>query len=366
MSADTEKLAAEHLVAPEATQVTRGSDAAPPQALQQAAAPEIARLGDRFLAQAVDALVGVGVFFFVGDLIAPRFGGGTANGFDLSGWPATVVIAIVAVIMLAYFILAEHWTGATLGKVVAGIRVLTPGGQHIDLRASLYRNLMRIIDVVLFYLVGAIAILATTRRQRLGDIVAHSVVVVRNTSRASQVGALVAALAVFLGGIAGGNWMLHHAGGAAQTPPVAGNQPQTPPTAVTQPQTPQGAATQAQTPQGTTGQPRISTAVVSDNKEGNVEKTTFSPTTGKVHVVITLADVPAGTPVKAVWIAENVEGIQANKQFADSELKMGGAVNQGDFYVTRPEKGWPVGVYRVELYLAGQLAHTANFRVQGQ
>ncbi len=356
MSADTGKLAAEHLVAPEAAQVTRGTDAAPPQALHQAAAPEFARLGDRLLAQVVDALVGVGVFFFVGDVIAPRFGGGTANGFDLTGWPATVVITIVALVMLAYFILAEHWAGATLGKVVAGIRVQTPGGQHIDLRASLYRNLMRIIDVVGFYLVGAIAVLATTRKQRLGDMVAHSVVVWRNTSRASQVGALVAALTVFLGGIAGGNWMLHHAGGAAQTPPVAGTQPQTPPTA----------ATQAQTPQGTTGQPRIATAVVSDNKEGKVEKTTFSPTTGKVYVVFSLADVPAGTPVKAVWIAENVEGIQANKQFADSELKMGGAVNQGDFYVTRPEKGWPVGVYRVEIYLAGQLAHTASFRVQGQ
>ncbi len=346
MSTETEKLAAEHLTAPEAAQVTRGTDAPPPQALHQAAAPEFARLGDRLLAQVVDVLVWFGVSFFVGSIIASRFGGGTATGFDLTGWPAIVSFIFDVLAILAYFVLAEHWTGATLGKVVAGIRVQTPGGQRIDLRASLYRNLMRIIDGVGVYLVGAIAVLATTRKQRLGDMVAHSVVVQRDYNRASQVGALVAALTVFLGGIGGGNWVLHRGAGAARTPPVA--------------------ATQPQSPQSATGQPRIATAVVTDSKEGKVEKTTFSPTTGKVYVVISLADVPAGTPVKAVWIAENVEGIEANKQFADSALKMGGAVNQGDFYVTRPEKGWPVGAYRVELYLAGQLAHTASFRVQGQ
>jgi uncharacterized RDD family membrane protein YckC len=74
--------------------------------------------------------------------------------------------------------------GATLGKLAAGIRVRTKEGQRIGLRASVIRNLMRFIDGIGVYLVGAISIMLTKRNQRLGDLAAGTIVVRRESSRA--------------------------------------------------------------------------------------------------------------------------------------------------------------------------------------
>ena len=50
--------------------------------------PVYASIADRFLAQMVDGLVAFGVFFFTGMMLAPRLGGATASGFDLTGRPS--------------------------------------------------------------------------------------------------------------------------------------------------------------------------------------------------------------------------------------------------------------------------------------
>ncbi len=117
---------------------------------------------------------------------------------------------------------------------------------------------------------------------------------------------------------------------------------------------------------GAGGSPRFATVMVTDDKERKVEKTVFRPETGKVYVVFTLADVPGNTPVKIIWIAEKVEGEQANSQLTDHEIRMGGPVDQGSFSLGPPTNRWPVGTYRAELYLAGKLVHTARFRVEAR
>ena len=45
--------------------------------------------------------------------------------------------------------------------------------------AALVRNLLRLVDALFFYLVGAIFALASPRGQRLGDRAAHTLVVRR-------------------------------------------------------------------------------------------------------------------------------------------------------------------------------------------
>ncbi|MBM3470049.1 MAG: RDD family protein [Armatimonadetes bacterium] len=298
-----------------------------------ASEPSPASLGDRLLAQLVDGLVAFGLFFFVGMTVAPRFGGAMQTGFDLSGRPAAVVIAIVSAVMLAYFVLAEGSLGVTFGKAVAGIRVQTLAGGRIGLRAALVRNLMRVIDGIGVYLVGAITILVTGRRQRLGDLAARTVVVTRERGRALPVAALVVALALAAGGIAGGLYL--RPGGL---PTAAQKQP---------------------------GQPRFATVIMTDDQQSKTEKTVFSADTSKVYVVFTLADVPEDTLVRALWIAEQVEGLPANDTVGEYEVKAGGPLNRGNFSLSRPDNGWAAGTYRVELYLAGQLAHTARFRIEG-
>ncbi len=169
--------------------------------------PTYASIGDRLIAQVVDGLVAFGLFFFVGNILAPRFGGATESGFDLTGGPALLMMAIVAAILLTYFIVAEAATGATLGKLAAGIQVQTTGGQRMSVSASLIRNTMRVIDGIGVYLVAAITVMATKHHQRLGDLAAGTVVVRHESGRLRRVAALIVAMLIAIGGAMGGLWL---------------------------------------------------------------------------------------------------------------------------------------------------------------
>ena len=82
--------------------------------------------------------------------------------------------------LVAYFYhsLLEGIWGKTIGKKICGIIVLKDDFTKCNISKGLLRNLMRIVDVFLFYyLVGVVSILGTMKWQRLGDIVAGTVVV---------------------------------------------------------------------------------------------------------------------------------------------------------------------------------------------
>jgi uncharacterized RDD family membrane protein YckC len=71
----------------------------------------------------------------------------------------------------------EKTSGATLGKKAMGLKVVKESGEPIDWQASIVRNIMRIIDGFFFYLVGAIAVWVSKKKQRLGDMAAKTLVV---------------------------------------------------------------------------------------------------------------------------------------------------------------------------------------------
>jgi hypothetical protein len=106
--------------------------------------------------------------------------------------------------MLAYFIVCEAFFGATLGKIVAEIQVKTSDGGTIGVRAAVIRNIMRVIDGIGGYLVAAFSVILTSRHVRLGNLAAGTAVMKRVSGRAPRVSALLAALLVAIGGIAGG------------------------------------------------------------------------------------------------------------------------------------------------------------------
>ena len=70
------------------------------------------------------------------------------------------------------------WDGQTPGKRLLGLRVVRNGGGGVDLGPSAARNLLRFIDFLPFgYFVGMASIVANQRNQRLGDLVAGTIVV---------------------------------------------------------------------------------------------------------------------------------------------------------------------------------------------
>ncbi len=90
-----------------------------------------------------------------------------------------VVYLLAFIISFGYFIVMEAMWGATLGKMLLGLRVVKTDGSPISWSESVIRNLLRIIDGLFYYLVGAILIWTSPLRQRLGDRAAKTVVVRR-------------------------------------------------------------------------------------------------------------------------------------------------------------------------------------------
>jgi len=69
----------------------------------------------------------------------------------------------------------------TVGKKVLRIKVAKEDGGPCGITSSLIRNLLRIIDVLPFlYIVGMILVTRSSKRQRFGDAVAHTVVVAQS------------------------------------------------------------------------------------------------------------------------------------------------------------------------------------------
>jgi uncharacterized RDD family membrane protein YckC len=135
-------------------------------------------VGIRFAAHLIDLIIILVFYFIVGGLIAGLVGGKTDEGFALQGGPALLVMMLTSLFGLAYFTFLEtRWNGQTLGKKLTGIRVTTEGGEPLPFSTALIRNILRVVDGLCFYLVGAILVWRSPRKQRLGDRIAHTVVI---------------------------------------------------------------------------------------------------------------------------------------------------------------------------------------------
>jgi uncharacterized RDD family membrane protein YckC len=128
----------------------------------------LAGLGTRFMATAIDLLLGfsvAAVLTIAGAFISPV---------------ATVILSSAALlgVLVVYNVLFEVLGGGrTLGHRAAGLRVVTDGGAPVGLRASLIRNTIRLLELSLFYVPATVSILVTRNNQRLGDLAAGTLVV---------------------------------------------------------------------------------------------------------------------------------------------------------------------------------------------
>lgn len=133
----------------------------------------LAGLGSRFAALLLD-LVLVGLLLLaplIPVLIATRLG-----AFD--GLVAALWIAYSFAVLWGYFFLHEAFRdGQTPGKRRLSIRVVMDRGQAITVEAAAIRNLVRVVDLMGFGLVGGLVMLVGRRAQRLGDVAASTVVV---------------------------------------------------------------------------------------------------------------------------------------------------------------------------------------------
>jgi uncharacterized RDD family membrane protein YckC len=96
---------------------------------------------------------------------------------QLAGGLTTSVMAVGVGWALYYYFALESSAGQTLGKRLLGLRVTGEHGEAPGIERIAMRTVLRLLDGLGLYLVGLVVMLATgQRRQRLGDVVAHTVV----------------------------------------------------------------------------------------------------------------------------------------------------------------------------------------------
>ena len=102
--------------------------------------------------------------------------------FEASEAWMIAILALVSFVLLNCYFIVFEWlmNGQTPGKRFVGIRVIKEGGYALRFVDTLIRNLMRVIDFLpFFYGVGLASLLLTSRSQRLGDLLAGTLMVHR-------------------------------------------------------------------------------------------------------------------------------------------------------------------------------------------
>ena len=155
----------------------KGSGIEPSTAAAGAREMNYQSVGIRFAALIVDGIPLFVLFFVIGRMWAGSMGRLDSEGWKLSGGPALLFSLIMFVICALYYTLLEGSIGATLGKLVCRIRVVGEDGSQCSYGQAFNRNLLRVVDGLFGYLIGAILIWNSPKCQRLGDRVARTVVV---------------------------------------------------------------------------------------------------------------------------------------------------------------------------------------------
>ncbi len=137
---------------------------------------DLAGGGNRGFAALVDfmlaTLIFIGAFFMFTTATA-------AVGFPTAPPYCGIAVLLTFAIAWSYFILLE-WlgNGQTIGKRMFGLRVIAEDGAPAGFTAVLVRNLIRVVDFLPgFYGFGLLAIVVSSRSQRLGDLAAGTFVV---------------------------------------------------------------------------------------------------------------------------------------------------------------------------------------------
>ena len=142
----------------------------------------LASIGNRFIACAIDhtiQIVTVVVTAIIFAMIADAADFSTRVS-SAPKWLIALLIVLVFVLMSGYFAFFEWlWHGQTPGKRWLKLRVIREDGRPISFFEAVVRNLLREFDIMPFpfYSIGLISVFATDRDQRVGDLVAGTVVV---------------------------------------------------------------------------------------------------------------------------------------------------------------------------------------------
>jgi uncharacterized RDD family membrane protein YckC len=135
---------------------------------------ETAGVASRMLAGLLDLLIQVAFVSFVLMLL------GIGRVVDSGSGLRTATAVLVAIVLMVYPVVWETlWRGRTPGKRAMGLRAVTIEGAPIRFRHAMLRMMGGLVDRLLppLGVTGSLMVLATRRHQRVGDLLAGTVVI---------------------------------------------------------------------------------------------------------------------------------------------------------------------------------------------
>ena len=106
----------------------------------------------------------------------------------------------------------------------------------------------------------------------------------------------------------------------------------------------------------------ITNAHMATDANDTAQTTVYSPDAPTFYCYFDLKNAPDDTVVKGVWTLVSAEGYDANSQIDSAEIT--GSDNSYYFSLDRAADSWPVGQYKIDLYINDKLVQTVNFEVQ--
>lgn len=130
----------------------------------------LAKKRNRIVAFIVDATIYFIVFIIFGIFFGVEKVDG--SGFNIIGFPAFVLF----IVSLFLWPLSESFSGQTIGKRLVGLKVVDELFNEIKTRQAIIRFLFGYIDLCVFF-IGLIVASTNNKNQRIGDLVAKTIVI---------------------------------------------------------------------------------------------------------------------------------------------------------------------------------------------
>jgi uncharacterized RDD family membrane protein YckC len=160
-------MTAQEVVSGEAAGASGGEASGKPDAK-----PRLAPLGVRFVAGLVDLAPILAVFVILRPASSPNL----LASIDRESLKQLLWISVAAYVL--HTLAAEMICGQSIGKIVFNLRVMGADGKPAKPLAILVRNLLRVLDVMLA--LPLLIVLVTPLQQRVGDMLAGTVVIALN------------------------------------------------------------------------------------------------------------------------------------------------------------------------------------------
>jgi hypothetical protein len=97
--------------------------------------------------------------------------------------------------------------------------------------------------------------------------------------------------------------------------------------------------------------------------EAGTNRTNVFSTTDDFYVFFDVTDIEPGTAFQSRWYALNIDGQDPNEPFQTIDYTYAEGIGNVYFQLTNDE-GWPVGNYKVEVYMNGTEVGEQEFSVQ--